>query len=115
MKSFIILIILVSVCYCAPIHRILRQADSTTPESSTENEDHDPTEDDIDEEEARRIAERGRMAAEYFPEPISRERAARILRRSLEILEKAPSARRNMSCSRNNDDEDAKNTKISYR
>lgn len=52
--------------------------------------------------------ERARLAAEYFPETISRDRAKKMLRRALELLEK-PKRHKVHSCARGNIDQDAKN------
>lgn len=63
---------------------------------------------DQDDDEAIRLIERGRLAAEFFPDTLPRAQVRRILTRALELLDK-PSAKR--QCRRyENIDQAAKNT-----
>lgn len=108
---FIILILLVTIGLgqCSQF-RTLRQAPTTSsPISSNSETDFYEEEPCQDEDSIDPVAvERGQMAAEYFPEPISRERTKLILRRALELLEK-PKKRARLSCQGENIDTEARN------
>lgn len=116
MRLYIIISLLIIIFRVAGGHSIYRREATTTtaPDSDTGSEEscQDTEEyyvDDLDDEEGPcQVPDRAQMAAEYFQTAISRDRALKMLKRAVEILEKKPSAKRH--CSRDaNIDIDAKN------
>lgn len=101
-------ILLIGIINCSPILRQRRE--TTTTAKAPSQESTESIEDAIDDEgiDDDPAAERGRIAAEYFPGPIPRARAKKILERALELINK-PQKRQRLSCRRENIDQDAKN------
>lgn len=114
-KLYIILAIIgASLIDSSAIYR--RQASTVSPGStddSTDDQDADTEmvceDQEDDEDECLQVPERAMMAAEYFPETISRERALKVLKRAGELIQK-PSGTFKKQCRSDLDtDIDAKN------
>lgn len=89
-------------------HQVYRRQPSTTPEPTDEDSEIEIDDEDGDEV-CERVPDRALMAAEYFPDTISRERALKMLKRAIELIEKPKSASKR-PCRRDEDiDTDAKN------
>lgn len=101
---------------CYPLSRISRQTPNPAPVAPGNDTDEESVLSDdgtifYDDTEADaltpRLAARGTMAVEYLPNEMSRERAKRVLKRALEIVEKRrPSSQ---PCRLESVDQDAKN------
>lgn len=95
----------------AESRRFGRQAPTEAPDADETEIDDCITEDEDEEEDqlaAENVPQRALLAAEYFPDTISRERALRMLKRAVEMIEKPSSSRK--QCRRDPDiDTDAKN------
>lgn len=119
-KICLLFLLLIGSAQCSVLLRLQRQAttpnsfeEATTPNSVEEETDEasqtsDASCGEFEDEESRRVAQRAEQAAEYFPEPLSRERTKEVLKRALEILEKKDTPRKRR-CGSYNVDQDAVN------
>lgn len=107
-----LIVLLLSICSMvlegATVYR--RQANTESPEENSDSEEGDDNDDeDVQDDLCPQVSDRAIMAAEYFPDTMSRERALKILKRAVELVEKPPSTSKK-PCRRDVDiDIDAKN------
>lgn len=70
------------------VQEVARGQTSTVSPNESSDEYYEDDEDDSGEEERYQISERVLMAAEFFPDPMSIERALKFLKRAVELIEK---------------------------